>query len=932
MKLLVQNPAVSRVGFPNEQILERFRAFLGCEEANPLRHQAEAFQHVLGGDAVRLEAGTASGKTLSVALPLFEKLKRGELRKIIFLYPTLALMEDQRRVMDRLGSVYGFGGSFIGTIRGGMSRSSLVDALGRSAIVATPDAVYWFLRKNVKYSHLLIYGLLLADEIVVDEAHLFAGLSAQNLAAFLNRLRGLRRRYLGVAPKVHVLTATWPKDGTLDGLSPSSVSLTGRSLVGDVDLEILRGDTPQERSEAMHQAALDLLDADRRKVLLVANSARSAHLTFNRVTSAGADARRLEEVPDKFKLSFGVLDVLEAIKAADRAGLLEAAEAKLHREVSLRAWKLKKPTAIEIRGEVVARSYGDFLERIARECKSKFWRAVRGKDTLSPAELEIEIGPECLAWLKRLGVEDYTDYRSFKEALEYQVSRIQERVEQALVTAETEKGVCVTLPEMPELKAVSSSVPLFEEFLREFRRSLILDAESISAATKLPIAAYQGAKIPAAWFMDWFDGEDQAKLKPEVLKKVEHRAVRRISDREDGAIAILYSGSMPRYAREGLIQLFGNLRVPAVLISTSAVEVGVDFDADALVTEECSGSAFLQRFGRVGRRPGTEAQVKLFVGAESYTALKNEFDGHDVVSRTDFSEAITWILPERLSLRESRYIEAVQTAVTYQIGEAGREVADHNPRVEDLLEELQRSGVEFSYGLRGTMPGVQLREGISKSPFYALRFADSERIFPPDSPFELARLDRAFDEIIYTSWEDQRDVFVDLERTWPFVRSMAYLDSAGDLKVAPIPGAWLDLSGLRKTLSQVEILRAKMGIVSSTVSDVLGQRLAGLPAGALAHPEALLFYGDIVLSMRASDPDRAEPVPYRVQDQWMLLLPGQDSVESLLSERGVANLEELYYDYDGLKHGNGTSKALGLVILEEQGGACLAAWEKIVGG
>jgi len=87
--------------------------------------------------------------------------------------------------------------------------------------------------------------------------------------------------------------------------------------------------------------------------------------------------------------------------------------------------------------------------------------------------------------------------------------------------------------------------------------------------------------------------------------------------------------------------------------------------------------------------------------------------------------------------------------------------------------------------------------------------------------------------------------------------------------------------------------------------------------------------------MRASDPetpDRAEPVPYRVQDQWMLLLPGRDGVESLLFERGVVHLEELYYDYDGLKHGNGTSKALGLVILEEQTGACLAAWEKIVGG
>src|SRR5688572_27531568 len=99
MEVLVQNPPVSRVGFSDSRIMERFRAFLDDSRAEPLSHQAEAFSKVLGGEAVRLVAGTASGKTLSVALPLFEKLERGEVRKLIFLYPTLALMEDQRRVM-----------------------------------------------------------------------------------------------------------------------------------------------------------------------------------------------------------------------------------------------------------------------------------------------------------------------------------------------------------------------------------------------------------------------------------------------------------------------------------------------------------------------------------------------------------------------------------------------------------------------------------------------------------------------------------------------------------------------------------------------------------------------------------------------------------------------------------------------------------------
>ncbi len=939
MDLLVKNPPVPRVGFPDDTIMAKFRAVVGVKNADLLPQQEEAFRHVLEGKAVRLVAGTASGKTLAVALPLFEKLERGEIQKVIFLYPTLALMEDQRRVMDLLAGVYGFEGA-TGTIRGGMPRSRLVDALGKKVIVATPDAIYWFLRKNVKYSHLLIYGLLLADEIVVDEAHLFAGLSAQNLTAFLERLKMLRNRYLGTSLKVHLLTATWPEDGTLNGLSPNAEYIDGRSLVGDVRFWLRREDGLRERSEALVGTALEFLNTGSRNVLLVLNSARKAHIAFNQITGASARARRLDEVPDDFKLGFGVVEVQEALKVAERFGLLEIAERRVREEVPLRLSRIKKAVAVELRGEALARSYGDYLERTARDLKSKVWRAARGKQSLSAAEVEISLGAESSNLLKEMGVEDFADYMSFKEQLDAQTSSAQQEVERALEAAETEKGVRLTLPEMPELKGMLGAAPLFKEFGRGFRRGLILDKDSVSTAVKIPVEAFRGVRVSVAQFMAWFDKEEREELGPEILRKTEHRAVRRIRDREDGAVAILYSGSMPRYAREGLIELFSNLRVPVVLVSTSAVEVGVDFDADAMVTEECSGSSFLQRFGRVGRRSGTQAAVALFVGAEKNAALVDKLGGRGAIGRTDFSRTIMEALPARVSLRESRYVEASQRDVTYQIGEVGREVGGHDSRVDDLLNELRGAGVEFSYGLRGTMPSVQLREGVGKSPFYALRFADSEHVFPPDSPFELAQLDRAFDEIIYASWEEQRDVFVDLERTWPSVRSMAYLDGSGDLRMAIIPSSWRNLKGVRDTLvrvPQARTLGAKMGASSSMVLDILGQRV-GLPAGALTHPEALLFYGDLVLGWRVPDPevpDKIEPIPFHVRDQWMLLLPAWEDtdVETLLAKHGLVNLEELFYDYDGLKHENGTdSKALGLVILEEQAGACLAAWEKIVGG
>ena len=63
------------------------------------------------------------------------------------MYPTIALMEDQRRVMDSLAQITGLE---IGQLQGGFSRSELMAVLNKPVILATPDEVYWFFRKNVK--------------------------------------------------------------------------------------------------------------------------------------------------------------------------------------------------------------------------------------------------------------------------------------------------------------------------------------------------------------------------------------------------------------------------------------------------------------------------------------------------------------------------------------------------------------------------------------------------------------------------------------------------------------------------------------------------------------------------------------------------------------------------------------------------------------
>ena len=70
------------------------------------------------------------------------------------MYPTIALMDDQRRVMDDLGEITGV---TIGQLQGGMSHSQLIDNLNRQVILATPDAVYWFFQKKREvYRHVTL--------------------------------------------------------------------------------------------------------------------------------------------------------------------------------------------------------------------------------------------------------------------------------------------------------------------------------------------------------------------------------------------------------------------------------------------------------------------------------------------------------------------------------------------------------------------------------------------------------------------------------------------------------------------------------------------------------------------------------------------------------------------------------------------------------
>ena len=100
---------------------------------------------------------------------------------------------------------------------------------------------------------------------------------------------------------------------------------------------------------------------------------------------------------------------------------------------------------------------------------------------------------------------------------------------------------------------------------------------------------------------------------------------------------IVYSGSMARSSRKGLINLYDDLD-KAILISTSAVEVGVDFSADLLLLK----SVRPVHFSSVSvELVGTEkSECWILVDGNTFADLKEECQLNTEITREQFTEII----------------------------------------------------------------------------------------------------------------------------------------------------------------------------------------------------------------------------------------------------------------------------------------------------
>jgi DEAD/DEAH box helicase domain-containing protein len=186
----------------------RVREAIGVESL--YLHQIAAWEAAARGENLVVTTGTASGKTLAFNLPVLDSLARAPRNRVLYLYPTKALAQDQFRTLNALGvprlrpAIYD--GDTPTEQRWQIRKWS-------NAILTNPDMVHIGLLPNHER-----WGEVLANlrYVVIDEAHVYRGVFGSHVANVLRRLRRMARIY-GSEPQFLLATATIANPGELAG-------------------------------------------------------------------------------------------------------------------------------------------------------------------------------------------------------------------------------------------------------------------------------------------------------------------------------------------------------------------------------------------------------------------------------------------------------------------------------------------------------------------------------------------------------------------------------------------------------------------------------------------------------------------------------------------------------------------------------------------
>jgi DEAD/DEAH box helicase domain-containing protein len=173
-------------------------------------HQARAWDLISKGQNVVVVTPTASGKTLCYNLPALQALVHQPDARILYLFPTKALAQDQLAELEELARQLPEMRMF--TYDGDTPQDARRAVRARANLVLTnPDMLHaGILPHHTKWATLfqnLRY-------VVIDELHAYRGVFGSHLANVLRRLRRICRHY-GSAPQFIMASATIANPGEL---------------------------------------------------------------------------------------------------------------------------------------------------------------------------------------------------------------------------------------------------------------------------------------------------------------------------------------------------------------------------------------------------------------------------------------------------------------------------------------------------------------------------------------------------------------------------------------------------------------------------------------------------------------------------------------------------------------------------------------------
>ena len=204
-RILAQKPA-DWVEFP-ENITSSVVEWLQSEGIRSLyAHQALAYKKVIQGENVAIVSGTASGKTLCYNLPVIDSLLKHSEGRVLYLFPTKALAQDQLLGLRNLLSGINQSGHTSVNIYDGDTPQHTRSLIRRqsSIILTNPD----MLHTGILPHHTAWKDFFTALRfIVIDEMHAYRGVFGSHVANVIRRLKRISRFY-GSQPQFILTSAT----------------------------------------------------------------------------------------------------------------------------------------------------------------------------------------------------------------------------------------------------------------------------------------------------------------------------------------------------------------------------------------------------------------------------------------------------------------------------------------------------------------------------------------------------------------------------------------------------------------------------------------------------------------------------------------------------------------------------------------------------